>query len=92
MDYQVLFNIAIGVAGIFGGWVLNRIYNAIDKLDADVRSMPHTYVTKEDLKITKDDFKMATAELKTDIRMGFQQIDRTLASIFDRLNEKADKP
>lgn len=84
MEYQVLFNIAIGVAGIFGGWVLNRIYSAIDKLDADVRAMPHTYVAK-------DDFKTATAELKTDIRMGFQQIDRTLASIFDRLNEKADK-
>lgn len=84
MDYQVLFNLAIGVAGIFGGWVLNRIYGAIDKLDADVRAMPHTYVAK-------DDFKTATAELKTDIRMGFQQIDRTLASIFDRLNEKADK-
>lgn len=84
MEYQVLFNIAIGVAGIFGGWVLNRIYSAIDKLDADVRAMPHTYVAK-------DDFKTATTELKTDIRMGFQQIDRTLASIFDRLNEKADK-
>ena len=84
MDYQVLFNIAFGIAGIFGGWVLNRIYSAIDKLDADVRSMPHTYVAK-------DDFKTATAELKTDIRMGFQQIDRTLASIFDRLNAKVDK-
>ena len=84
MDYQVLFNIAFTVAGILGGWVLNRIYVSIDKLDNDVRAMPHTYVAK-------DDFKNAITDIKTDIRSGFAQIDRTLASIFDRLNEKADK-
>lgn len=85
MDYQVLFNIAIGVAGAFGGYVLTRIYNAIDKLDDDVRQFPLTYVQK-------DDFKVAMSDLKTDLRSGFQQIDKTLNVIFDRLNEKADKP
>lgn len=85
MDYQVLFNLAIGVAGLFGGYVLTRIYNAIDKLDNDVRQIPLNYVQK-------DDFKTAMADLKTDIRTGFQQIDKTLNTIFERLNEKADKP
>ncbi len=84
MDYQVLFNIAFTVAGILGGWVLNRIYVSIDKLDNDVRAMPHTYVAK-------DDFKNAITDIKTDIRSGFAQIDNTLATIFDRLNDKADK-
>ena len=84
MDYQVLFNLAIGAAGLFGGYVLTRIYNAIDKLDDDVRKIPLNYVQK-------DDFKTAVADIKTDIRSGFQQIDKTLASIFDRLNEKVDK-
>jgi hypothetical protein len=84
VDYQVLFNVAIGAAGLFGGYVLSRIYNAIDKLDADVRAMPHTYVQK-------DDFKSAILDIKTDIRVGFQQVDKTLNTIFDRLNDKADK-
>lgn len=84
MDYQVLFNLAVGVVGIFGGWILSRIYHSIDKLDTDVRALPHTYVSK-------DDFKTAIADIKVDIRSGFQQIDRNLSSIFDRLNEKADK-
>jgi hypothetical protein len=84
VDYQVLFNIAIGAAGVFGGWVLNRIYHSIDKLDADVRAMPRNYVAK-------DDFKSAIAEIKTDIRSGFAHVDKTLASLFDRINEKADK-
>ena len=54
MDYQVLFNIAVCIAGFFGGWTLNRIYTAIDRLDGDVRNMPVMYVTKDDY---KDDIK-----------------------------------
>jgi len=54
MDYQVLFNIAVCIAGFFGGWTLNRIYTAIDRLDGDVRNMPITYVTKDDY---RDDIK-----------------------------------
>jgi hypothetical protein len=50
MDYQVLFNIAVAIAGFFGGWTLNRIYIAIDRLDGDVRNMPHNYVSKDDYK------------------------------------------
>ena len=48
MDYQILFNIAVAVAGFFGGWTLNRIYQAIDRLDSDVRSMPTQYVSRDD--------------------------------------------
>jgi hypothetical protein len=50
MDYQVLFNIAVAIAGFFGGWTLNRIYIAIDRLDGDVRGMPHNYISKDDYK------------------------------------------
>lgn len=50
MDYQVLFNIAVAIAGFFGGWTLNRIYIAIDRLDGDVRNMPHDYISKNDYK------------------------------------------
>ena len=58
MDYQVLFNIAVAIAGFFGGWTLNRIYIAIDRLDSDVRNMPHDYVARvdyrEDIRELKD--------------------------------------
>ena len=50
MDYQILFNIAVAIAGFFGGWTLNRIYIAIDRLDGDVRAMPHDYISKDDYK------------------------------------------
>ena len=48
MDYQILFNIAVAIAGFFGGWTLNRIYQAIDRLDQDVRHMPSNYVARDD--------------------------------------------
>lgn len=57
MDYQVLFNIAVAVAGFFGGWTLNRIYLAIDRLDNDVRAMPHMYVGREDYRADMRDIK-----------------------------------
>jgi len=84
VDYQVLFNLAVGVAAAFGGWVLSRIYASIDRLDEDVRKIPLNYVQK-------DDFKTAVTDIKNDIRAGFQQVDRSLSVLFDRINEKADK-
>ena len=68
MDYQVLFNAAIGLAAFFGGWTLNSITKAIERLDADVRSMPHDYVGKSDY---KEDLK----EVKDLCRQIFDKLD-----------------
>lgn len=84
MDYQFLFNIAFGVAGFLGGWVLNNLSKAIERLDSDVRALPMTYVTK-------DDWKDAMKEVKDEMRSGFDKIDHTLNSIFKRLDRKEDK-
>jgi hypothetical protein len=55
MDMQILFNIAVGIAAFFGGWILNRIYTAIDRLDNDVRNLPKDYVSKDDYRIDIQD-------------------------------------
>lgn len=68
MDTQILFNIAIALAGFFGGWVLNNISKSIEKLDTDVRAMPHVYVTREDY---KDDMK----EVKEMLSKIFDKLD-----------------
>ncbi len=57
MEAQVLFNVIIGVAGLFGGWILNNISRSIDKLDTDVRSMPLTYVTQNTYQRDIDEIK-----------------------------------
>lgn len=57
MDYQVLFNLAVAVGGFFGGWTLNRIYQAIDRLDSDVRGMPLHYVSRDDYRTDIKDIR-----------------------------------
>lgn len=84
MDFQVLFNVAVCVAGFFGGWTLNRIYSAIDRLDSDVRNMPITYVSK-------DDFKDVIKDLKEDMNNGFDKIDSNIGTLFKKLDRKEDK-
>ena len=53
----MIFNILIGLAAFFGGWTLNRIYQAIDRLDTDVRDIPTQYVSKIDYKSDMKDVK-----------------------------------
>ena len=50
MDYQILFNGAVSLAAFFGGWTLNSITRTLERLDADVRAMPVTYVPRDDYK------------------------------------------
>ena len=57
MENQVLFNMAVSIAAFFGGWVLNNITKAIERLDKDVRAMPSTYVTKDDYHRDIDEIK-----------------------------------
>ena len=68
MDYQVLFNIAVAIAGFFGGWILNNIYKSVERLDMDVRAMPLNYVTR-------DDYHRDIDELKNICRQIFDKLD-----------------
>lgn len=68
MDYQVLFNIAVTAAAFFGGWILSRIYSAIDRLDDDVRDLPKVYVSK-------DDYREDLREIKDLLGAIFKRLD-----------------
>ena len=57
MNEQTIINIVIGLAAAFGGWVLNNITKAIERLDQDVRDMPKNYVTKDDYHRDIDEIK-----------------------------------
>ena len=71
MDSQMLFNIAIGLASFFGGWVLNNITKAVDRLDNDVRNMPMTY-------LSKDEYHRDIAEIKNMLGKIFDKLDNKM--------------
>lgn len=90
-DYQLLFNIAVGLSGALGGFLLASISKYIDKVDKkveqvdkDVRSIPLTYVSKADMRIIVDD-------LRADVKDGFDRIERNFAVVFSKLDGKEDK-
>lgn len=63
MELQLFFNVVLGLAAFLGGWVLNNISKTIERLDADVRSMPHSYVSKNDYQRDIDDIKSSLREI-----------------------------
>lgn len=68
MDTQVLFNIAVSLAGALGGWILNNIYRSIERLDSDVRAMPLNYVSR-------DDYRSDMREIKDMLGKIFDKLD-----------------
>lgn len=77
MESQVIFNIAVALAGGLALWVLNsltqRLQKAEDKIETLTNELPKEYVQKLDY--------------KEDMR----EIKDLLRQIFDKLDGKADK-
>ena len=57
MDYQTMFNNAIITISFFGGWMVNRVFALLDKLDEDIKSVPEKYIAKEDYREDIRDIK-----------------------------------
>ena len=48
MEYQLLFNIIIAVAGFLGGVLVNRAFATLDKINDELKLIPEKYVSKDD--------------------------------------------
>ena len=68
MEAQTIINIAIGLAGGFGGWILNTLSRSIIKIEDRIADMPLQYVTK-------DDYKSDIAEIKGMLGRIFDKLD-----------------
>lgn len=89
MDSQVVFNAAVAISGALGGWVLRTIWTAIRQLDTDVKQLGREVHTDF---VKREDFREATGDLKHDMRAGFQEIKAMMGEVFNKLDNKADKP
>ena len=78
MDWQNVINIVIGSLLAIGGWFARQLWDAVQKLKTDMSQLE---LSISDKYVRKDDFKDGIKELK-----------EMLGKIFDRLDNKADKP
>ena len=57
MEPQWLINVAFGAAGAFGMWILNRLTRSVEKIEDNLKEMPHRYVTVMQYQRDIDDIK-----------------------------------
>ena len=57
MEPQTIINVAVGLAGFFGGWVVNSLSKSIIRIEDRISEMPLLYVTKDDYKRDIDEIK-----------------------------------
>ncbi len=68
MDSQVLINLGFGLAGVFGGWILNSISRSIIKIEDRLSELPLLYVTR-------DDYRNDISEIKQMLGKIFDKLD-----------------
>lgn len=68
MDAQTLINIIVGVAGVFGGWILNSLSRSIIRIEDRIADMPLQYVTKDDYRRDIDEVKTMLSDIYRELR------------------------
>ncbi len=84
VEYQVLFDVAIGVIGVLGGWTLNTVWAAVKDLQEADKELAEKVGNIEVLVagryITREEFNSTLNQV-------FERLDR----IRDMLSTKADR-
>jgi hypothetical protein len=68
VDSQILINVGFGLAGVFGGWILNSISRSIIKIEDRLSELPLMYVTR-------DDYRSDITEIKQMLGKIFDKLD-----------------
>lgn len=84
LDFQIAFNIAVGIVGVLGGWILNTMWNAIK----DMQTADHNLTEK----VAAIEVLVAGQYLRRDEYRGdLKSMNETLLRIEGKLDTKADK-
>jgi hypothetical protein len=68
MDTQTLINILFGLAGAFGGWIINSVSRSIIRIEDRISELPHQYVTKDDYRRDIDEVKSMLNDIYRELR------------------------
>ena len=57
MEFQTGFNIFLGIVSFGGGWLVNRVFVLLDRMDSDMKQIPEKDVAKDDYREDIRDIK-----------------------------------
>ena len=83
-EYQVFFDVAVGIIGVLGGWVLNTVWGAVKDLQEADKDLADKVAAIEVLVagryVTRDEFNLTLGQV-------FSKLD----TIRDIVSQKADR-
>lgn len=71
MDNQQLFNLVVSVAGFLAVYTLNGLTRKIQRLEDEMKTLPHDYVQK-------DDYRADMRDIKEMLKQIFDKLDNKL--------------
>jgi len=91
MDYQVLFNIALGSLSVIAGWFFKVLYDQLRSIETEVNELEDAH--EEDHRHMVDKLNNLALSLpeKYVSKSDFDNLVKVVHHRFDRLEEKLDK-
>lgn len=88
MEWQGIFNIAMGFVMAALGWFARELWDAIKDVRRDIKDLDSRMHMDF---VRKDDFKDAMADHKNDMNANFREIKDMIGTLFSKLDKKVDK-
>ena len=91
MDYQILFNIALGCLSVVAGWFFKVLYDQLRSVETEVNDLEDAH--EEDHRHMVDKLNNLALSLpeKYVSKSDFDNLVKVVHHRFDRLEEKLDK-
>lgn len=90
MDYQVVFNISLGIAGTIAGWFFKVLYDQLKDAESEINELEekhekdHRFVTQK-----INDLAISLPEKYVN-KNDFENLAKVMHHRFDKLEEKLD--
>jgi len=90
MDYQVIFNIALGLIGTVGGWFFKAVYDKIRDLEEELDDLQGEHEEDHREVVQKINDLALSLPDKYVNKGDFENLAKTMHHRFDKLEEKID--
>lgn len=90
MDYQVVFNIALGLIGTIGGWFFKAVYDKIKELESEINDLEENHEDDHREVIERINNLALSLPDKYVNKNDFNNLAKVMHHRFDKLEEKID--